>query len=133
MAELLVTADETNWEARFIAEFIDRTKRDRIHSLLKKRKTRKKFIDRLNHALDYDRSRAKQLDPALKNADALIEFLLQKEVDPEICCLIADSSKNDGKTLTLAFTVGELLNNHWGAVIVCPPQPIELYERRRRR
>ena len=120
--------DITHWESHFIDAYIVKRKRDRYHSFLTGAKHRKKLLDRLNHALDYDPSHATRLDPSLRGADALIVFLQQRNVDSNICCLMADGNANDATAMTLAQAVGELLDNHWGAVIICPPKPIAVYK-----
>jgi hypothetical protein len=44
------------------------------------------------------------------------------------CYLIADGNHLDGSELRLEVGVEELIGNHWGAILICPPKPIALYK-----
>ncbi len=116
-----------DWEERFVRIYVVKAKRDRYIRLLKSKKNRSKILERLNHNLDYDESKARELAPAERGPEALLQLLRTRGVDHR-ACLMADSSDEDGRSLPLEQAVGALLDCPWGAVLICPPKPIALYK-----
>jgi hypothetical protein len=121
------------WEQRFVEEYIVASKRSRYLTFLKGPKHRKKILERLNHSLDYDESKATRLDASYRSEDSLLA-LLQSHYVSETCYLMADQNRYDGQELTLENAIRELFQNFWGALIICPPQgllsgtPIAVYK-----
>lgn len=122
-------ADVSYWENAFVRSYIVEEKRDRYLAFLKGRKHRRKVLERLNHSLDYDDRLAQSLDNCYSFPDALIEFLLGRGVDHTNCYFMADGNPADGRAMRLDRAVPELLGNHWGGLIICPPKPIAVYKR----
>lgn len=114
-------------EAQFIRRFIVAEKQERYLSLLKGRKHRAKFLDELNHNLAYDKSKATILEEKYKDPENLLSLLASMYVEPA-CHLVADSNSLDGQSLRIELAVPELLNNHFGALIICPPKPVVIYK-----
>ncbi|NOY29253.1 MAG: hypothetical protein GXP28_03470 [Planctomycetes bacterium] len=121
-------AETAHLERSFVHAYIVKSKRERYLSFLNSPKHRKKILDLLNHSLDYDTSCAQKLDGSLKHADALIAMLTERGADPKMCYLMADGNALDGTTMRLDRAVPELLDNYWGALIICPPKPIAVYK-----
>ena len=121
-------ADVSYWDRAFVHAYIVAEKRDRYLDFLKGSKHRRKVLERLNHSLDYDERHATPLDASYSSPDALIEYLLGRGVDHTNCYFIADGSSADGRSMRLDRAVPELLENHWGALIICPPIPIAVYK-----
>ncbi|MFO0922645.1 MAG: hypothetical protein U0905_09190 [Pirellulales bacterium] len=121
-------AEVSLWEQAFVRAYIVAEKRDRYLAFLKGRKHRRKILDRLNHSLDYDERYATPLDARYKIPKALIVYLIGRGVDRLTCCLMADGHSADGRHMRLEQAVLELLDSHWGALIICPPIPIAVYK-----
>ena len=121
-------ADVSHWERLFIRAYIVSAKQERYINFLKGPKHRQKILERLNHSLDYDAQHAKTLDAKYNTPIALVEYLLGRGVDHTTCCLMADGNASDGVSMRLDRAVPELLDNHWGALIICPPVPIAVYK-----
>lgn len=121
-------ADISHWEKQFVSAFVIESKRERYLTKLKGGKHRKEILNRLNHSLDYDPACATVLDNSLKYPSALLSFLLGHGVDPLDCHFMADGNPLDGNAMRLDRAVSELLDNHWGAIIICPPRPIAVYK-----
>ena len=115
------------WEAQFIQRFIVADKQERYLSLLKGRKRRAKFLDELNHNLAYDKTKARILEEKYKEPENLLSLLASMQLGAT-CYLVADSNSVDRKELTIELAVPELLNNHFGALMICPPKPVVLYK-----
>jgi hypothetical protein len=120
-------ADVPEWERRFVERYIVEDAREEYLRFLKGRKRRKKILDRLNESLDYDASLARDLDPALRDPPALVAHLKSLYVRPT-CHLMADGCEEDGEEVRLEHGVAALLGNHWGGVLICPPDPIAVYK-----
>ncbi len=121
-------ADVSHWERAFVNSYVVASKRDRYLSFLNGPKHRQKILDRLNHSLDYVQRFATTLESRFKTADALMQLLAGRGVDPNWCSIMADGNPSDGTSMRLDRAVPELLDNHWGAVIICPPKPIAVYK-----
>lgn len=115
------------WESEFIRRFIVADKQERYLSFLKGRKHRAKFLDELNHNLAYDKTKARILEEKYKEPENLLSLLASMYVDAT-CHLVADSSNLDGTKLRIELAVPELLNNHFGALMICPPKPVVIYK-----
>ena len=115
------------WEAEFIRRFIVADKQERYLSLLKGRKRRAKFLDELNHNLAYDKTKSRILEAKYKQPKNLLSLLTSMHV-AATCYLIADSNSFDGEELTIELAVPEFLNNHFGALMICPPKPVVVYK-----
>jgi hypothetical protein len=128
-----VMANVSHWEQRFVEEYIVKAKRERYLTFLKGHKHRKKILERLNHSLDYNESKACRLDSSFKAVEPLIALLRSHHV-ADTCYLVADGNRADGTEIRLELAIPELLQNHWGALIICPPQrlhsgtPIAVYK-----
>lgn len=120
-------ADVAFWERMLVELYIVPASRDRYLSFLKGRKHRKKLLDRLNHNLDIDQAVSVQIPASDRNAAALTDVLRRNHVS-STCFLMADGSAADGRELRVELAIDEFLNNHWGAVLICPPKPIVLYK-----
>ena len=120
-------ADVSPWERHLIDRFVLRSKRERYLELLKGPKHRQKILERLNHAFDYDPAYATLLDAACKTEQGLRDLLRRRHV-ADTCWLMADGNAHDGHELRLEHGITELLRNHWGAVLLCPPKPIAVYK-----
>jgi hypothetical protein len=120
-------SDAAIWEERFVRAYVVKAKQERYLGFLKSKKNRSKILDRLNHNLDYDESKARELAPEEHESEALIRLLRARGVD-DTACLMADSSDDDGRFLPLDQAVPMLLDGPWGAVLICPPKPIALYK-----
>ena len=46
----------------------------------------------------------------------------------DMCRLMADVSEQDASELRVELGVSELLGNYFGAVLICPPQPVAVYK-----
>jgi hypothetical protein len=121
-------AEVSHWENAFVRAYIVAEKRDRYLTFLKGPKHRRKILEQLNHSLDYDNRRARVLDGQFSSPDTLTEFLMGRGVDHMTCCLMADGNPADGRSMRLERAVLELLDNRWGALIICPPIPIAVYK-----
>jgi hypothetical protein len=115
-----IMAEINRIEKWFVDEFIVSTKRERYLSFLKGRKHRQKILERLNHSLDYNERKASRLDPSYRNSDRLVAMLKGLYVG-DTCRLLADGNTFDGRELRLDRAVPELLDNYFGALILCPP------------
>lgn len=120
-------ADVPEWEKRFVERYVPGDARDEYLRYLKGRKHRQKILDRLNQSLDYDESLARDLDPALRDPSALVAYLKSLYVEPT-CHLMADGCEEDGQDMRLERGVASLLGNHWGGLLICPPEPIAIYK-----
>ncbi len=120
--------DVADWERRFVDAYIVKAKRKRYLEFLSNPKRRQKILERLNHALDYDRQCATEVDGSMANTEALVGLLKKHGADSTVCYLVADHNARDGTTMNLNDAAGELLLNHFGALIICPPKPIALYK-----
>jgi hypothetical protein len=120
-------AEAALWEQRYIERFVHKSKRERYLHLLKGPKHRKKLLDRLNHAFEYDPRNATSLGGA-ERTSAGLTALLRRLYVADTCYLVADGNPNDGKELRLEAGVEVLLGNHWGAILICPPKPIGVYK-----
>ncbi|MBI3828808.1 MAG: hypothetical protein HY291_04785 [Planctomycetes bacterium] len=118
-------AEVAYWEKLFVEAYIVKSKRERYLAFLKGRKHRKKILERLNHSLDYDESKACLLDAPYRAVDSLIS-LLRRHYVADTCYLVADGNRFDGRELRLELAVPELLQNSWGALIICPLQGKQL-------
>jgi len=107
--------------------FAIKERQERYLALLKGRKHRAKLLDGLNHDFAYDPSKATRLPAMFREIEPLTSFLAAQYVSPT-CYLMADSNDLDGKELRIDVAVTELLNNHFGALMICPPKPIALYK-----
>ena len=121
-------ADASHWEDAFVRAYIVAEKRDRYLTFLKGPKHRHKILERLNHSLEYDDRHATVLNATHSIPNALTEYLMGRGVDHTMCCLMADGNPADGRSMRLDRAVLELLGNHWGALIICPPTPIAVYK-----
>lgn len=120
-------ADVHGFERSFVEIFIRKEKQDRYLSFLKGPKHRQNILERFNHKLDYKPSLAQQLPPAARNKQYLMEYLRSLYVNGT-CHFMADGNELDGQNLRLERAVEELLDNCWGALIICPPKPIVIYK-----
>ena len=118
--------DKAVWEERFVRAYIAKTRQNRYLTFLKGKK-RQHILNRLNHSLDLDDRKAEVLDKRHRSASALTGLLRDQRV-ADTCFLIADGSEYDGCELPLDQGVDALLNNFFGAVLICPPKPIALYK-----
>ena len=112
------------WEEKFVRAYIVKSKRERYLSFLKSSKHRHKILARLAHALDYETSASRNLDSQF---DANVIETLKSLGVSDRCYLIANGSQLDGKELPLADGVGELTFCDFGAVLICPPKPVAVY------
>ena len=46
----------------------------------------------------------------------------------ETCHLMANGNEHDGHELRLEWGVDALLDEHFGAVLICPPKPVAVYK-----
>src|SRR5262245_47354715 len=120
-------ADVSYWERRFVEEYIASAKQDRYLFFLKGRKHRAKLLERMNHTLDFDRSKAAEIATSDRNRECLLRLLSHNHVHAT-CYFMADGNESDGRELRIERAVDEMLANHWGAVLICPPKPIALYK-----
>ena len=120
-------SDFALWQERFVRRYIVKARRKRYLMLLRDRKTRRKILERLNHTLDYDESKARVLTAAEREPDTLLSFLQGRGVD-EVGHVTSDGGDADGATLPLREALTAVLDNSWGAVLICPPIPIALYK-----
>ena len=114
------------WEERFVNSYIQKARRDRYLTFLQGKK-RQIILNRLCHTLDYDDARATVLEKKYRVAEALCRLLREHSV-AKTCFLMADSNDLDGSELPLERGVRELLQNRFGAVLICPPKPIAIYK-----
>lgn len=115
------------WEQQMVEKFVVKAKRERYLLFLTGPKRRHQILDRLNYAFDYDPGCATKLMAGQRTKDGLLELLRSRYVD-EICRLMADGNNYDGWDLRLEVGVSLLLDNQWGALLICPPKPIAVYK-----
>ncbi len=84
-------------------------------------------MELLNHNFEFNKKNIINIDCNLENEEALLAKLLKCGVN-NTCYLIADQNEKDSHELKLSHGIEELINNHWGAIIVCPPKPIVVYK-----
>ncbi len=120
-------AEISSIEKALIQKFADKRRVDRYKALLKGPKHRKKFLDLLNHNFEYNHERIVELEKTISTSDQLLTFLKNKYVNTT-CFLVADQNSKDGRELRLESGVEELIENYWGAILICPPKPIVIYK-----
>ena len=119
-------SDGALWEEQFVNSYIQKSKRTRYLTFLKGKK-RQQILDRLNHTLDFVEAKATELDGRYRSSAALYKLLRGYHVS-DTCYLVADGNDLDGNELAVESGVEELLDNHFGAVLICPPNPIAVYK-----
>jgi hypothetical protein len=115
-----IMATISHLEQCFVETYIVAERRQRYLTFLKGRKHRQKILERLNHSLDYDKSKAQRLDASFGTVNAIIPLLRSYYALEDSCHLMADGNPYDGGTFSLKFAVSELVSNRWGALIICP-------------
>ena len=120
-------AEVSYWEKAFVERFIIKEKRDRYLMFLKGGKHRKKVLERLNHNLDFERSKAEDISKKCKSTKDILTFLKLRYVD-DTCYVMAFQNDLDGSDVRLALGVQELFESPWGIILICPPKPIAIYK-----
>jgi hypothetical protein len=106
-------AEVAFWEQQLVDKFVIKAKRERYLRFLKGPKHRKKILQRLNHAFDYDPKCAIAISSADRNKQGLLMLLRDRYVK-DTRYLIADGNHFDGRELRLEVGIDELIGNHWG-------------------
>lgn len=114
-------------EKAFVRAFILSDKQSRYLWLLASRKRRSKFLDRLNHHLDYDPAFAVRVPTHQQTPDG-IEFLLRRKGAANSCHVISSSRKWDGRDLPLREALEDVLGFSIGTVLCCNPGRLAYYE-----
>jgi len=120
-------AEVAYWERLLVEKFVIKSKRERYLEFLKGPKNRKKILERLNHAFDYDPKCSIAISASDRSKQGLF-MLLRGRYVADTCFFIADGNGRDGHELRLEDGIDELTGNHWGAILICPPKPIAVYK-----
>lgn len=114
-------------EKEFINIFIEKEKRERIMSLIKSEKTRKKFRQLLAHNIYLVKSNSYPLNAnmAMKE-DIYLE--LKKYGAPDNCWIMCEDSYYDHKEMKLENALNSLLDTGLGFIISCIPGKIAFYQ-----
>ena len=120
-------ADVQYCERRFVECFVRKDMRDRYLTFLKGQKHHRKILDRLNHSLDYESTLARELPAESRTVSGLVAVLRSFHVS-DTCYFMADGNELDGRERRLELGAEELLDNYWGAVLICPPKPVAVYK-----
>ena len=114
-------------EEAFVRAFIVPDKQSRYLDQLASRKRRGLFLDRLNHALDYDPAFATRVPPSQQTAIS-IEALLRKRGAPDTCHTISSLAEWDGRDLPLREALDLVVGFSIGTVLCCVPSRLAYYE-----
>ena len=114
-------------EEAFVRAFIVPHKQARYLDQLASRKARDYFLNRLNHALDYDAAFAIRVPPSQQTA-ASIETLLRKRGAPDTCHTISSLAEWDGRDLPLREALDLVVGFSIGTVLCCVPGRLAYYE-----
>jgi len=114
-------------EEAFVRSFILQDKQARYLEMLASVKRRNRFLDRLNHHLDYDPSCARRVAPCQQTASA-IESLLRRHGAPDVCHIISSLAKWDSLDLPLHKALELVVGYNVGTVLCCIPARLAYYE-----
>ena len=120
-------AKSISHEEAFVRAFIVPDKQARYLDQLASRKRRDLFLNRLNHALDYDPAFAIHVAPSQQTATS-IGALLRKRGAPDTCHIISSLAKWDGRDLPLHEALDLVVGQCIGTVICCVPGRLAYYE-----
>lgn len=114
-------------EEQFALSFIVPEKKERYLSLLRSERGRKKLIAGFHHCRDLD-SRFAKLIPSARQSARSIEDSLKKRGAPEVCYVMADNPKIDGKEMNLSEALLEIVGMDAGALLSCIPGKLAYLE-----
>ena len=114
-------------EEAFVHAFIVPVKQARYLDQLASRKRRSMFLNRRNHALDYDPTSATRISPSQQTA-ATIEALLRKKGATETCHTISSLADWDARDMALREALDLVVGFSIGTVLCCVPGRLAYYE-----
>jgi len=114
-------------EKKFVYSFANRNMVNRYNNLLVSEKKRKKFLEILNHDL-YLNLDLSVLLPARGFQVDQLERELTSRGSPPTCYIIADSSKYDGKYVSLCEAMLYVSLHNYGIILSCLPGRLALYK-----
>lgn len=105
---------DINLESKVIQRFIVTNKQDRYLTFIKKEKTRHKFVNELAHFS----SQLKDFEEIKGNEWKAIENALANLGNPNDCYVISESSRMDGKRMSIKEALTEVIGNGMGTLLV---------------
>ena len=107
-------------ENQFVDAFILSERRDRYKLLLASDKSRRAFLDRLNHSLDFIPSLASQIPSSQHSAEGVAKLLRQRRMrDTDIVYVFSDVRDLDGQFLPLHDALQNVMDAGFGSVASC--------------
>jgi hypothetical protein len=114
-------------EEHFARSFVVPEKKERYLSLLQSARGRKKLIAGFHHCRDLD-SRFVKLIPSDRQSAQSIEESLKKSGAPEVCYVMSENPKIDGKQMNLSSALLEIVGMDAGALVSCIPGKLAYFE-----
>jgi hypothetical protein len=114
-------------EEHFARAFVVPEKKERYLSLLQSERGRKKLIAGFHHCRDLD-SRFAKLIPSDRQSAQSIEESLKKSGAPEVCYVMSENPKIDGKEMNLTAALLEIVGMDAGALVSCIPGKLAYFE-----
>jgi hypothetical protein len=127
----------TEHESAAIKAFVVREKRERLLGFLAKPKTRKRFVQELNHFRLFDHRFAApvswQIDPSLKLWDRHVHGIanicrkLQSKGAGNTCWVMSDNEELDGRELDLEWVLEKAIDGQTSTILSCIPGKLALF------
>jgi hypothetical protein len=116
-----------SYEEALIQAFVRPDRRQRLLELLTNSNGRRKLRESLAHFRDLD-PRFAQRVPASKQHAPDIEAILREKGAPDLCHVLSESEKLDGRELLLALALGGILGQGMGTFVSCIPGRLGYFE-----
>ena len=120
--------ERTEIEARIIRAFVVADRKEKYLEALPNSKRRLKVLDRLNHHIDDIDSRYRVSVPPEQHTPSAIEKLLRTRGAPSLCYVMSSSTRLDGREMSLADALKEVIGYQMGTLISCIPGQLAFYE-----
>ena len=112
----------TEDEVHHVKAFFEKGRSERFAEMGDKEKQRSKWTDKLNHSPGL---KAEHVSWLPSNADIINE--LKKKGAPDTCSIISNSTRLDGKKMSLEEAIKEVKQDGWGTVLICIPGKLGYY------
>ena len=114
-------------EEQFARAFVVPEKKERYLSLLQSARGRKQLLAGFHHCRDLD-PRFAQIIPSDRQSTQSIEELLKESGAADVCYVISENPKIDGKEMNLTAALLEIVGMDAGALVSCIPGRLAYFE-----
>jgi hypothetical protein len=115
-------------EEKFVQSFVVKSKSERIAVLLASHKRRKDFLKTLSHFGDLEPKYAKCIPATQAHSPEEWLRLLRSKGAPELCWIISEDAKLDGREENLGDALRQTIGHGMGTVLSCVPGRLGYFE-----